>query len=77
MTEEVTRGVCRWLDDQVFITLRELKLGIGRRAHVLGLYTERTMVMIEVKSTTGDYRSDAKWLEYVPYCDGVHLRRTA
>ena len=26
--------------------------------------------MIEVKSTPEDFRGDAKWLEYLPYCDG-------
>jgi hypothetical protein len=25
--------------------------------------------MVEVKSTPEDFRGDAKWLEYIPYCD--------
>lgn len=69
VTAAVTRGVCRWLEDSGFITLREFKLGTGRRADVVGLSPEGTIVMVEVKSTSGDYRSDTKWLEYVPYCD--------
>ncbi len=69
LTAAVTRGVCRWLDDSGFIALREFKLGTGRRADVVGLNAEGTIVMVEVKSTAGDYRSDTKWLEYVPYCD--------
>lgn len=69
VTAAVTRGVCRWLEDSGFITLREFKLGTGRRADVVGLNAEGTIVMVEVKSTAGDYRADAKWLEYVPYCD--------
>ena len=69
LTAAVTRGVCRWLDDSGFIALREFKLGTGRRADVVGLNAEGTIVRVEVKSTAGDYRSDTKWLEYVPYCD--------
>ncbi len=69
ITAAVTRGVCRWLEDSGFITLREFKLGTGRRADVVGLNADGVLVMVEVKSTPGDYRSDTKWLEYVPYCD--------
>ncbi len=69
VTAAVTRGVCRWLEDSGFITLREFKLGTGRRADVVGLSADGKIVMVEVKSTAGDYRSDTKWLEYVPYCD--------
>ncbi|MSO96924.1 MAG: DNA repair protein MmcB-related protein [Rhodospirillaceae bacterium] len=69
ITAAVTRGICRWLEDSGFITLREFKLGTGRRADVVGINAEGSIVMVEVKSTAGDYRSDTKWLEYVPYCD--------
>ncbi|MDX2143765.1 MAG: MmcB family DNA repair protein [Rhodospirillaceae bacterium] len=69
ITAAVTRGVTRWLEDSGFITLREFKLGTGRRADVVGLNTQGTIVMVEVKSTPEDYRADDKWLEYVPYCD--------
>lgn len=30
VTAAVTRGVCRWLEDSGFATLREFKLGTGR-----------------------------------------------
>lgn len=69
ITEGVTRGVSRWLEDSGFTTLREFKLGNGRRADVIGLSADGTIVMVEVKSTPNDFRSDVKWLEYVPYCD--------
>jgi hypothetical protein len=69
ITAAVTRGVGRWLEDAGFITLREFKLGTGRRADVVGLNSAGTIVMVEVKSTPEDYRADDKWLEYVPYCD--------
>jgi len=70
VTAAVTRGVARWLDDMGFASLTEFKLGNGRRADVVGLNTSGTILMVEVKSTPEDFRGDAKWLEYVPYCDG-------
>ena len=69
VTAAVTRGVCRWLGDMGFSTLIEFKLGNGRRADVVGLNEAGTILMVEVKSTPEDFRGDAKWLEYVPYCD--------
>ncbi len=70
VTAAVTRGVGRWFEDQGFASLTEFKLGNGRRADVVALNTAGTILMVEVKSTPDDFRGDAKWLEYVPYCDG-------
>ncbi len=69
VTAALTRGVCRWLEDMGFSSLTEFKLGNGRRADVVGLNAGGTILMVEVKSTPEDFRGDAKWLEYVPYCD--------
>jgi hypothetical protein len=70
VTAAVIRGVGRWLGDMGFSTLTEFKLGNGRRADMVGLNSAGTILMVEVKSTPEDFRGDAKWLEYVPYCDG-------
>lgn len=69
VTAAVTRGVCRWMDDMGFASLMEFKLGNGRRADVVGLNPAGILLMVEVKSTPEDFKGDAKWLEYVPYCD--------
>ena len=69
VTAAVTRGICRWMGDQGFASLCEFKLTNGRRADVIGLSAKGTILMVEVKSTIEDFRGDAKWLEYVPYCD--------
>jgi hypothetical protein len=69
VTVAVTRGVCRWFEDMGFSSLTEFKLGNGRRADVVGLNAAGIILMVEVKSTPEDFRGDAKWLEYVPYCD--------
>ena len=69
VTAAVTRGVGRWLNDQGFASLTEFKLSNGRRADIIGISGKGTILMVEVKSTIEDFRSDAKWLEYVPYCN--------
>jgi len=69
VTTAVTRGVCRWLEDQGFAALTEFKLANRRRADVVGLSAKGAILMVEVKSTPEDFRGDAKWLEYLPYCD--------
>jgi len=69
VTSAVTRGWCRWMDDQGFAALTEFKLANRRRADVVGLSARGTILMVEVKSTIEDFRSDDKWLEYLPYCD--------
>ena len=69
ITAAVTRGVCRWLEDSGFTSLMEFKLGNGRRADIIGLNSTGTLILVEVKSTPEDFRSDTKWLDYVPYCD--------
>ncbi len=70
VTAAVTRGVGRWMEDLGFASLTEFKLGNGRRADVVGLNDSGIILMVEVKSTPEDFRGDAKWLDYVPYCDG-------
>lgn len=36
---------------------------------MVGIDGSGAIVMVEVKSTPGDFRADDKWLEYVPFCD--------
>ena len=69
VTAAVTRGICRWLDEQGFASLTEFSLSNRRRADVIGISGKGTILMVEVKSTVEDFRGDAKWLEYIPYCD--------
>ena len=69
VTAAVTRGICRWLDEQGFASLTEFSLSNRRRADVIGISAKGTILMVEVKSTVEDFRGDGKWLEYIPYCD--------
>ncbi|HEY0185440.1 MAG TPA: MmcB family DNA repair protein [Rhodopila sp.] len=49
--------------------LHEVRLANGRRADILALQPGGRFACIEVKSGLRDYLSDAKWLEYQPFCD--------
>jgi len=49
--------------------LHEVTLPSGRRADILALRPDGGFVCIEVKSGVLDFTSDAKWPEYLDYCD--------
>ncbi len=65
----VTRGVCRALDEQGYVSLTEFTLASGRRADVIALGEDGEVLIVEVKSSAADFRSDGKWHEYLDYCD--------
>jgi hypothetical protein len=48
----------------------------GRRADVIGNKISGDLVMIEVKSSVADFRSDDKWHEYLPFADRFYLAFT-
>ncbi len=68
-TEAVTRGVCRLFVSMGFAPLCEMALVNGRRADVVGLGPNGEIVMAEVKSSVEDFRTDAKWTDYLGFCD--------
>jgi hypothetical protein len=47
-----------------------------RRADVIGCKIKGDLVLIEVKSSVADFRSDDKWTEYLPFADRVYLAFT-
>lgn len=65
----VCRGVCRLLVDQGRGPLTEVTLRTGRRADVLALDRDGLITIVEVKSSLADFRSDAKWGDYLDFCD--------
>ncbi len=65
----IRRGVARLLTDLGYGVLYEFKLTSGRRVDVIGLNDEAEFVIVEVKSSVEDFRSDRKWREYLPFCD--------
>lgn len=65
----LARGVARWLRDLGYNSLAEFRLGNGRRADILGLDRKGRFVIVEIKTSEADLRADAKWPEYLDFCD--------
>ena len=66
---ELARGVGRALAQRGFVTLTEVTLANGRRADVMALGRDGALLIVEVKSSVADFRSDRKWQEYRAFCD--------
>lgn len=65
----IQRGVLRFLAAHGQAALPEVSLASGRRADVLALDAKGALSIIEIKSSVTDFRTDAKWPEYRPFCD--------
>jgi hypothetical protein len=68
-TAAVTRGSARLLTALGYAPLAEVTLPNGRRADLMALGRRGEIFIVEVKSSLEDFRTDAKWHEYQPYCD--------
>ncbi len=69
LTRQVTRGVCRYLATLGYAVLTEFTLKNGRRADVIGLGDDGSVIIVEVKTSVADLKSDQKWPEYRDFCD--------
>lgn len=65
----IARGVCRLLSSLGYATLTEFTLRTGRRVDVMALSEAGEIIIVEVKSSLEDFRSDRKWPEYEAFCD--------
>lgn len=72
-TALVTRGAARLLAALGHAPLAEVPLPNGRRADLMALGPRGELVIVEVKSSLEDYRTDRKWAEYQPYCDAFYF----
>ena len=72
-TALLTRGVCQLFQNLGFGTLTEFKLSNGRRVDVMAIDRNGEFVIVEVKSTVADYRTDRKWHEYLPFCERFYF----
>jgi hypothetical protein len=66
---DVARGVARLLWRQDLVGLCEVPLGNGRRADLMALDAKGRITIVEIKCSRADLRGDAKWPEYLDYCD--------
>ena len=67
------RGVARALTQRGFAVLAEVPLADGRRADLMALGRDGALVIVEIKSSVADFRSDRKWPEYRQWCDKIYF----
>jgi hypothetical protein len=68
MALNVARGTRRLLRARKFATVTELPLASGRRADIVALAEDATLVIVEIKSSIADFRADLKWPDYRIHC---------
>jgi hypothetical protein len=69
IAQDVARGTARLLIRHDCLTITEVSLGNGRRADLMGLCPKGHVTIIEIKVSRADLLGDAKWPEYLDYCD--------
>lgn len=69
----VLKGLGRYFASHDFVHMTELSLASGRRADFVALGPKGDIVIVEVKSSVNDFRSDNKWHEYLEFCDRFYF----
>ena len=67
--QRLARGVRRALGALGYAALTEFPLNSGRRVDVIAINGAGEIVIVEIKTSTADYRADRKWTEYLEFCD--------
>ncbi len=73
ITRRITRGAARMFEDLGCAVVTEFALANGRRADLVALAPDGRITLVEVKSGVPDFRSDAKWHEYLEFCDAFYF----
>lgn len=71
--DAVVRGVSRLMHNLGETCLSEFTLQNGRRVDVITLDRKGVFTVVEVKTSVADFRADAKWQEYLEYCDRFYF----
>lgn len=69
VARDVARGVSRLLFRQDRYALCEVPLNNGRRVDLLAIDAKGCITIIEIKVSRADLKGDAKWPDYLDYCD--------
>jgi len=69
----LARGVCRSLTQLGYASLVEFPLANSRRADILALGRNGDLIIVEIKSSVGDFRSDRKWDAYREFADRLYF----
>ena len=70
---DIARGVDRLLLDMGLASIREFSLASGRRADIAAIGKDGRILIVEIKSSIADFRSDGKWQDYLDYCDTFYF----
>jgi hypothetical protein len=73
LAERLARGITRLFEDLGCAAIAEFPLGNGRRVDVIALDGQGITSIVEIKSSVQDFRSDAKWREYLDFCDRFYF----
>ena len=69
----ISRGVVRMLGEMGYASVTEFTLKNNRRVDVIGLNRRGKIVIVEIKSSVADFRSDHKWTEYLEFCEEFYF----
>jgi hypothetical protein len=69
----IARGARRLLRALGYSTVTELPLGDGRRADIVALGPDGSILIVEIKSSIADFRADRKWRDYAAHCDRLYF----
>jgi hypothetical protein len=65
----IARGTARYLHALGYCVVSELPLPSGRRADLVALGGDGEIIIVEIKSSVADFRTDQKWMDYRRHCD--------
>jgi hypothetical protein len=65
----VARGIARLFARNDIWCLGEVPLRNGRRADLMGIDAKGLVVIVEIKVARADLLGDAKWCDYLDFCD--------
>jgi hypothetical protein len=66
---DVARGIGRLFARNDIWCLPEVPIRNGRRADLMGIDAKGLVVIVEIKVARGDLLGDAKWPDYLDFCD--------
>lgn len=66
---QVARGIGRLFARNDIWCLPEVALSNGRRADLMGIDPKGLIVIVEIKVARADLLGDAKWPDYLDFCD--------
>lgn len=69
ISSRISRGTRRLVGALGYSSVCELTLPNGRRADIVAISGSGHIIIVEVKSSVADFRSDHKWRDYADYCD--------